>query len=395
MNDAPTVDASTAAMGEEEMIGKLRSRAGHWFQLAKIIPALAAKGFDSNALDELTGITPVEQSLWVVASTVYDSLAASPEVAGEPGLLKHFESGGEALLYHFRFLPAEKRVDAAKYIAANDLSAPECEVLARAMKEWDRRPTERHGFDSTAGDCLAFKYLRDAVECRFIEESYAKIDQGLAVAATDGARERLRALKKEMEDAEAAKAAGAGGGITSTVMLVLLRLSPDELGVRPMPQLADFGVATAADLAASPSAHQSGAFGSFSIAGADAASLTTQWVALPQWKALSLARRPVALPIADCSACAAVSAACQAKTEEDKRRMVGAGLLVVDAYVDPDQQLDERGYYLVAGEGGVLHLADGKQVVARGAKPAAAVLFLARPPAREGPAINTSEMLQV
>lgn len=34
-------------------------------------------------------------------------------------------------------------------------------MLARAMKEWDRRPLERSGFDSSAGDCLAFKYMRD------------------------------------------------------------------------------------------------------------------------------------------------------------------------------------------------------------------------------------------
>lgn len=34
-------------------------------------------------------------------------------------------------------------------------------MLARSMKEWDRRPLERYGFENTAGDCLAFKYMRD------------------------------------------------------------------------------------------------------------------------------------------------------------------------------------------------------------------------------------------
>lgn len=36
-----------------------------------------------------------------------------------------------------------------------------CEVLARAMKEWERRPTERVGFTESPADCLAFKYFRD------------------------------------------------------------------------------------------------------------------------------------------------------------------------------------------------------------------------------------------
>lgn len=123
MNETPTIDEATSAMSADEMLGKLRARAGHWFQLAKIIPALAAKGYDSSTIDEATGITPAEQNLWVVAATVYDSLAASPAVAESPALLQHFVSGGEELLYHFRFLPAERRVDAAQYIAANDLSA--------------------------------------------------------------------------------------------------------------------------------------------------------------------------------------------------------------------------------------------------------------------------------
>jgi hypothetical protein len=37
------------------------------------------------------------------------------------------------------------------------------------------------------------------------------------------------------------------------------------------------------------------------------------WVALPQWKALSLSRHPVALPVADCAACSDIVAACKAK----------------------------------------------------------------------------------
>ena len=41
----------------------------------------------------------------------------------------------------------------------------ECDVLARSMKEWERRPSERSGFSDHPGDCLAFKYLRDVSVC--------------------------------------------------------------------------------------------------------------------------------------------------------------------------------------------------------------------------------------
>ncbi|GBF92870.1 hypothetical protein Rsub_05489 [Raphidocelis subcapitata] len=389
MNDAPTVDAAVEAMGVDEMLGKLRARSGHWFQLARVIPALAAKGYDSTAIDEATGITPVEQNLWVVAATVFESLAAAAEArGGAPGLLAHFESGGDELLYHFRFLPAERRVSAAEYIAANNLNAQECEVLARSMKEWDRRPMERAGFENTAADCLAFKYMRDAIECRFAEDAYAKLDQALTTGCSAGARARVEETRKEIEEEEATKAGGTA--VSSNVMLTLLRLSPDELGVRPVPQLSDLGAATAADLAAAPSAHQEGAFGAFTIA----AGAAHKWVALPQWKALSLARRPVALPVPDCSRDAAVVAASQVKTDDEKRRMVGPGLLIVDAYVE-DGELDPRAYYLVESDGGKLQLVDAARAAARGSAPAAVVLFLARPPARDTPAAATSELLQV
>jgi hypothetical protein len=162
-----------------------------------------------------------------------------------------------------------------------------------------------------------------------------------------------------------------------------------------VPQLSNLGVATMAELDAAPSATQEGAFGSFTISGGGAAH-GGRWVALPQWRALSLARRPAALPIPDCAANAAIVAVSQAKTDDDRRRMVGPGLLVVDAHLEGD--LDPNAYYLVSPGGDApLQLVDGKAAVAHGGGGgvAAAVLFLARPPAREGAAAATSELLQV
>jgi hypothetical protein len=46
---------------------------------------------------------------------------------------------------------------------------------------------------------------------------------------------------------------------------------------------------------------------------ADSQATTTKWVALPQWKALALARHPVAVPLVDCAADPAVLAASRAK----------------------------------------------------------------------------------
>jgi hypothetical protein len=59
------------------MLNKLRNKAGQWHQLAKLLPVLYAKGIDSNTVAELTGVNPVDQNTWVVAGTVYDSIAAA------------------------------------------------------------------------------------------------------------------------------------------------------------------------------------------------------------------------------------------------------------------------------------------------------------------------------
>jgi hypothetical protein len=51
------------------------------------------------------------------------------------------------------------------------------EALARAMKEWERRPGERNGFSDSPGDCLAFKYLRDvsaAAVVDYLQSSWRK-----------------------------------------------------------------------------------------------------------------------------------------------------------------------------------------------------------------------------
>lgn len=121
MNENLPEDAYSS-MDPQEMLNKLRARAGHWHELAKLMAPLNSSGYSSSAIDELTGITPLEQSKWVVAATVYESVKASPAVS--PDTLRHFNQGGEELLHPFRFLSAERRVSAAQYIAEQNLDPP-------------------------------------------------------------------------------------------------------------------------------------------------------------------------------------------------------------------------------------------------------------------------------
>lgn len=78
-------DPSLNTQDPQVLISKLRSNAGHWHQLGKLLPILYSKGIDSNMVAELTGINPADQNSWIVAGTVYDSIAAGGKVSGGGG----------------------------------------------------------------------------------------------------------------------------------------------------------------------------------------------------------------------------------------------------------------------------------------------------------------------
>lgn len=366
----------TANMDANDMLNKLRSRAGKWHELAKYFPGLNAKGVDTAGIDEATGITPAQQNKFMVAGTVHDSLVSSGKVSAE--IISYFDSDeGADLLYPFRFLAAERRVAAALYVVQNALEEQDCEMLARAMKEYERRPVERVGFSDQPGDCLAFKYLRDAFECRRREDQIKYVHKGLSVATSDEAIKRLEELLKE----EAPAALN-----TTTATLTVLRLSADELGFRPLPVAGQLGEATAASLQGAPTASQSGSFGVFNIS-----SDGYQWVALPVWQVLALAKEPVAIAIPDCSQVPAVIAGTRAVKEEEKKRLSGAGLLLVDRVVT---EVTPANYYLLSdGDNEPLRLKEGITIDDND-KVVAVVLFVARPPPQPVE-ITTSDLLQI
>ncbi len=115
----------------------------------------------------------------------------TPQLQYPQDQLAHFDFDGEHLLYEIRMLTAQQRADVAAYIVQRRLTPPQAQMLSRAVKEYERRRSERDGFSSAPGDVLAFKYFRDAAECRREDEKQRCIDKGLDVAVTEGARRRL------------------------------------------------------------------------------------------------------------------------------------------------------------------------------------------------------------
>ncbi|GFH15929.1 uncharacterized protein HaLaN_12256, partial [Haematococcus lacustris] len=213
MNEQLTETPEFAAMAPQDMMNRLRARAGKWHQLAKMLPLLAKAGYDNTTVDEMTGITPVLQACEVLARSMKEWERRPVERTGftdHPGDCMAFKYLRDALECT-KVEEAEKKMQqalsvavtddararlemreaAAEYVVQQNYDATACEVLARSMKEWERRPVERTGFTDHPGDCMAFKYLRDALECTKVEEAEKKMQQALSVAVTDDARARL------------------------------------------------------------------------------------------------------------------------------------------------------------------------------------------------------------
>ena len=101
--------------------------------------------------------------------------------------------------------------------------------------------------------------------------------------------------------------------------------------------------------------------------------------ALPQWKALALARYPVAIEVADCSKVSAILLGAKIRTDEDRKRMLGPGLLVFEVGSVPPADMSPTGFYLAAaGASESVELVDGAALIAAGKTGVATMLFLCR-----------------
>ncbi|PPD83159.1 hypothetical protein GOBAR_DD19904 [Gossypium barbadense] len=179
----------------------LANRNGLWFEYAPLIPSLYQEGFSPPSIEEITGITGVEQNRLIVASQVRESLIQSKT---DEDVMSFFDTGGAELLYEIRLLSASQRAEAVRYIVENGLDAKGAQDLARAMKDFPRRKMDK-GWKSfeygLPGDCLSFMYYRLSREHRNpSEQRTAALMQALQVAESESAKKEVSEQLEGGED---------------------------------------------------------------------------------------------------------------------------------------------------------------------------------------------------
>eukprot|EP00892_Ulva_mutabilis_P010198 jgi/Ulvmu1/7550/UM037_0094.1 len=346
----------------DEVLMIISTRSDYWYNLAKGLPKLYAAGFDRNTLEEQINVDAVRQNVWSVSAEVFRSL--QEDLTDEQRQFFQNEDHSPDSLMELRFLDRSRRIEGARYIADHRLSPDDSLVVARAIKEHARRSEAAAGFSSAAGDCLAFKHYRDAQETRDSEERLRRISKGLSVAETPGAKQELVVLQQEQ-----VAALEAPEEFAATIDIA--RISKDEMGVRPLPVIGEYGQVSPLELDSVVTLGANGVFQTMKMPaqGGEA-------IILPRWNILALASRPAVLSVPDVAAVPEIAQSfpkpTTGKSKASKLASSGVGMLVVDI---ADCKPDPASFFL-ADEGGKLKLISGTQVQ----QPLARVLCICMPP---------------
>ncbi|KVI06261.1 rubisco accumulation factor 1.1, chloroplastic-like [Cynara cardunculus var. scolymus] len=277
----------------------LTNRLGQWYEYAPLIPTLIREGFAPPTIEELTGITGVDQNRLVVAAQVRDTLVQS---GVEAETLEFFDKGGAELLYEIRLLSINQRAAAARYMLENKFEPSDAQELARSIKDFPRRRGDRGWdcFDYTIpADCLAFMYYRQALENRESELRTSALEKALAVAVSERAREWVT---KELDgNDETAEGEGRGGGVVDGVKVPVVRLHLGEIAEATVVAVLPVCGAEEREKGVEAAPWESRCKGDFGIV--EAEKDWRRWVVLPAWEpVVRMKRGGVVVAFADARA---------------------------------------------------------------------------------------------
>ncbi|XP_027111212.1 rubisco accumulation factor 1.1, chloroplastic-like [Coffea eugenioides] len=267
----------------------LSNRLGLWFEYAPLISALFQEGFTPPTLEEITGISGVEQNRLVVAAQVRESLVQS-EI--DPDILSFFDTGGAELLYEIRLLSASQRASAAKYLVLNKFDARMTLELARAIKDKPRRKGEKgwESFDGDLpGDCLAFMYFRQAQEHRTAsspELSRSALERALQAVESENGRERVLEELEGKKDGEDKDKVGAAA---DRVVVPVVRMQIGEVAESSVVAVLPVCRAEEREVKVEEAPWECAGVGDFGVVEAEKG--WSRWVVLPGWEPVAGLKR--------------------------------------------------------------------------------------------------------
>ena len=192
MNDMPhnsQVEMSEAEA--EELMRSLLHKQGSWVEWGQGCQKLQQAGYSSQKIFEATGFQNSQQNLVIVAAQVFDNLARA-EVA--PEVLDYFRGPRSDVLYEFRVLNQQQRVDAGLLAYDTKIDLDGAQLVARAIKDVSRMSQLPESFTNHPGDWVAYLSWRRAKSQKDLQQRSRLIAQGLKFAHSTTARQEIEKL---------------------------------------------------------------------------------------------------------------------------------------------------------------------------------------------------------
>lgn len=300
----------------EEIMRSLLEKQGSWVDWGQNCQKLQKAGVKPQTIFEQTGFQNSQQNLIIVASQVYDSLV---KTNATDDLLEYYRGPHSDVLYEFRILNQEQRLEAALLAQEKKLDIDGAKIVAKAIKEFSYFAQTPSGFTLHPGDAVAYQYWQSARQKRNLSERARLIAEGLKFAYSPSARQEIEKLLTDF----------AVISQKTAPLLPIYRLEIDEALPCILPLVGTFPL-TKEDLDAVSSLNIEEPFRVVDV------KKDTKVVPLPGWQAILKAKNPVVM-------------FCQ--KEELPKDMGGKSELILVAVDRSIKQWDENSYFLVENNG--------------------------------------------
>ena len=192
MNDMPQNSQVQISEAEaQELIRSLLHKQGTWVEWGQGCQKLQKAGYSTQKIFEDTGFQNSQQNLVIVASQVFDNLVQA-EVA--PEILDYFRGPRSDVLYEFRILNQQQRVDASNLAYDKRIDVDGAQLVARAIKDVSRMSQLPEFFTNHPGDWVAYLSWKRAKGQKDLQQRSRLIAQGLKFAHSATAREAIEKL---------------------------------------------------------------------------------------------------------------------------------------------------------------------------------------------------------
>ena len=175
----------------QELMRSLLHKEGSWVEWGQICQKLQKAGYSTQKIFEDTGFQNSQQNLVVVAAQVYANLVQADL---PPEVLDYFKGPRSDVLYEFRVLNQQQRVDASLLAYDKKIDLDGAVLISKAIKDVSRMSQLPEAFTNHPGDWVAYLSWKRAKGQKDLQQRSRLIAQGLKFAHSPSSREAIEEL---------------------------------------------------------------------------------------------------------------------------------------------------------------------------------------------------------